>query len=217
MPVTAPLRHPLAARRTQRCFHFLLQNYLDNFPHALSNRSLQPLSQRTLLAHLHCSASLRHGVFLLCPEPLARRFRAFSFNDFSGEYAFYFSTGIGTEPNSATRQHRSPHLSRPLLRLSPAPRLLSFCRRMPEHQFSSLLQRNGGQHGTTKVRFPPLVTSFLSRAPHQTRLEPAYLCLEPLRRALIAGPLRWLWHRPVLLRKLQSADAPARWRGPSFL
>src|SRR2546428_833150 len=29
---------------------------------------------------------------------LSRRFRAFSFNDFSGEYAFYFSTGMGTEP-----------------------------------------------------------------------------------------------------------------------
>src|SRR5487761_3823 len=109
MPVTAPLRHPLAARRTQRCFHFLLQNYLDNFPHALSNRSLQPLSQRTLLAHLHCSASLRHGVFLLCPEPLARRFRAFSFNDFSGEYAFYFSTGIGTEPRRSRRLKSSPN------------------------------------------------------------------------------------------------------------
>jgi hypothetical protein len=50
------------------------------------------------LAHFHCSASLRHGVFLLCPEPPAKRFRAFSFTDFSGEYAFYFSTGMGTEP-----------------------------------------------------------------------------------------------------------------------
>jgi hypothetical protein len=71
MPVTDPLRHPLAAPRTQRCFHFLLQNHLDDLPHALSNRCLQPLAQRTLLAHFHCSASLRHGVFLLCPEPLA--------------------------------------------------------------------------------------------------------------------------------------------------
>src|ERR1700722_10684834 len=98
MPVTHPLRHPLAARCSQRCFHFLLQNHLDDLPHALSNRYLQPLSQRTLLAHFHCSASLRHGVFLLCPEPPAKRFRAFSFTDYSGEYAFYFSTGIGTEP-----------------------------------------------------------------------------------------------------------------------
>ena len=71
MPVTGPLRHPLAAPRTQRCFHFLLQNHLNDLPHSLSNRCLQPLAQRTLLAHFHCSASLRHGVFLLCPEPLA--------------------------------------------------------------------------------------------------------------------------------------------------
>jgi hypothetical protein len=33
-----------------------------------------------------------------CALNLSWRFRAFSFNDFSGEYAFYFSTGIGTEP-----------------------------------------------------------------------------------------------------------------------
>jgi hypothetical protein len=76
--------------------HFLLQNHLDDLPHPLPNRCLQPFSQRTLLAHFHCSASLRHGVFLLCPEPPAKRFRAFSFTDFSGEYAFYFSTGILT-------------------------------------------------------------------------------------------------------------------------
>jgi hypothetical protein len=31
---------------------------------------------------------------------------AFSFNDFSGEYAFYFSTGIGTEPDHFLR-HQS--------------------------------------------------------------------------------------------------------------
>src|SRR6266849_1254088 len=71
MPVTDPLRHPLTAPRTQRCIHFFLQHHLDDLPHSLSNRCLQPLSQRTLLAHFHCSASLRHGVFLLCPEPLA--------------------------------------------------------------------------------------------------------------------------------------------------
>src|ERR1700722_5460087 len=65
------LRHPLAARRTQRGFYFFLHHHLDDLPHALSNRCLQPLAQRTLLAHFHCSASLRHGVFLLCPEPLA--------------------------------------------------------------------------------------------------------------------------------------------------
>src|SRR6202162_1284821 len=100
MPVTDPLRHPLAAPRTQRCFHFLLQNHLDDLPHALSNRCFQPLAQRTLLAHFHCNASLRHGVFLLWPEPPPKRFRAFSFTDFSGEYAFYFSTGMGTEPPS---------------------------------------------------------------------------------------------------------------------
>src|ERR1700732_3877581 len=100
MPVTAPLRHPLAAPRTPPGFHFLLQNHLDDLPHALSNRCFQPLAQRTLLAHFHCSASLRHGVFLLCSEPPAKRFRAFSFTDFSGEYAFYFSTGMGTEPSS---------------------------------------------------------------------------------------------------------------------
>ena len=33
-----------------------------------------------------------------CALNLSQRFRAFSFTDFSGEYAFYFSTGIGTEP-----------------------------------------------------------------------------------------------------------------------
>jgi hypothetical protein len=33
-----------------------------------------------------------------CALNLSRRFRAFSFTDFSGEYAFYFSTGMGTEP-----------------------------------------------------------------------------------------------------------------------
>jgi hypothetical protein len=32
------------------------------------------------------------------PPRTARRFRAFSFTDYSGEYAFYFSTGIGIEP-----------------------------------------------------------------------------------------------------------------------
>jgi hypothetical protein len=42
--------------------------------------------------------------FLLCPEPLARRFRTFSSTDFSREYAFYFSTGIGTEPTRSGRQ-----------------------------------------------------------------------------------------------------------------
>src|ERR1700688_3681261 len=35
-----------------------------------------------------------------CALNLSRRFRAFSFTDFSGEYAFYFSTGMGTEPFS---------------------------------------------------------------------------------------------------------------------
>jgi hypothetical protein len=45
MPVTDPLRHPLAAPRTQRCFHSLLQNHLDDLPHALSNRCLQPLAR----------------------------------------------------------------------------------------------------------------------------------------------------------------------------
>jgi hypothetical protein len=71
MPVTDPLRHPLAARRTQRCFHSLLQNHLDDPP----SRALESLAptprERTLLAHFHCSASLHHSVFLLCPEPLA--------------------------------------------------------------------------------------------------------------------------------------------------
>jgi hypothetical protein len=33
-----------------------------------------------------------------CALNLSQRFRAFSFTDFSGEYAFYFSTGMGTEP-----------------------------------------------------------------------------------------------------------------------
>ena len=97
MPVTDPLRHPLAAPRTQRCFHFLLQNHLDDLPHALSNRCLQPLAQRTLLA-----TSIAVLVFAMayssCALNLSRRFRAFSFTDFSGEYAFYFSTGMGTEP-----------------------------------------------------------------------------------------------------------------------
>src|SRR5882762_5524560 len=114
MPVTDPLRHPLAAPRTQRCFHFLLQNHLDDLPHALSNRCLQPLSQRTLLAHIRCSASLRHGVFLLSALNLLQRFRAFSFNDFSGEYAFYFSTGMGTEPRASRNIKQPPRELGPL-------------------------------------------------------------------------------------------------------
>jgi hypothetical protein len=54
------------------------------------------------LAHFYCSASLRHGVFLLCPEPPAKRFRAFSFTDFSGEYAFYFLQESRQSPTNAS-------------------------------------------------------------------------------------------------------------------
>jgi hypothetical protein len=36
-----------------------------------------------------------------CALNLSQRFRAFSFTDFSGEYAFDFSTGIGTEPQDS--------------------------------------------------------------------------------------------------------------------
>jgi hypothetical protein len=57
-------------------------------------------SRREHSWRFHCNASLRHGVFRLYPEPPAKRFRVFSFFDFSGEYAFYFSTGMGTEPPS---------------------------------------------------------------------------------------------------------------------
>src|SRR5665213_1879592 len=90
MPVAHSFHHALAAPRSQCRFHLFLQNHFDHFPHPLPYRRLQPLPQRSLLALFHCNASLRHGVFLLCPEPPLKRFRDFSFNYFSGEYAFLF-------------------------------------------------------------------------------------------------------------------------------
>jgi hypothetical protein len=53
-----------------------------------------------------------------CALNLSRRFRAFSFNDFSGEYAFYFSPGMGTEPvvraKAAMRGHfKTGHMEWP--------------------------------------------------------------------------------------------------------
>jgi len=40
-----------------------------------------------------------------CARRLLNRPRAFSFNDFSGEYASYFSTGMGTQPTQMVREH----------------------------------------------------------------------------------------------------------------
>src|SRR5207244_11640519 len=42
-------------------------------------------------------ATVRHGVSS-CGRDLQQRDPGFVFNDFSGAYAFHFSTGIGTEP-----------------------------------------------------------------------------------------------------------------------
>src|SRR5947209_20425349 len=44
------------------------------------------------------ATSLPHGVSSSCRD-LQRRDPGFVFNGFSGEYAFHFSTGIGTEPH----------------------------------------------------------------------------------------------------------------------
>src|SRR5665213_1424272 len=113
MPVAHSFHHALAAPRSQCRFHLFLQNHFDHFPHPLPYRRLQPLPQRSLLALFHCNASLRHGVFLLCPEPPLKRFRDFSFNYFSGEYAFLFFY--------RNRDRTSPTATRPCPNSSPPP------------------------------------------------------------------------------------------------
>src|SRR5260370_9693172 len=79
MAFAAPFGHPLVARCPQRRFHFFFQNHLNHFPHPLPNGRLQTFSHRNLLVHFLANASLPHGVFLLCPKPPAKRFRAFLF------------------------------------------------------------------------------------------------------------------------------------------
>src|SRR5437899_11625621 len=51
------------------------------------------------------ATSLPHGVSSSCRD-LQRRDPGFVFNGFSGEYAFHFSTGIGTEPLSLSEIQR---------------------------------------------------------------------------------------------------------------
>src|SRR5208282_2537427 len=47
----------------------------------------------------NCGAVLLFAMaYSSCSRDLQRRDPGFVFNDFSGEYAFHFSTGIGTEP-----------------------------------------------------------------------------------------------------------------------
>src|SRR5205807_1547796 len=99
MSVTAARGRALGARRSQRLLHFLFQHLLDQLPHPLPQPLLQTLPPGVglLLAQVHRSASLPHGVSSSCRD-LQRRDPGFVFNGFSGEYAFHFSTGIGTEP-----------------------------------------------------------------------------------------------------------------------
>src|SRR5665213_899421 len=127
MPVAHSFHHALAAPRSQCRFHLFLQNHFDHFPHPLPYRRLQPLPQRSLLALFHCNASLRHGVFLLCPEPPLKRFRDFSFNYFSGEYAFlfFYRNRDRTEsfPHHAHTRVGSARIAPPWLSCPPGPPL----------------------------------------------------------------------------------------------
>src|SRR5207302_5067452 len=87
----------------KRILHFLLQNLRDEFAHPLPQPLLQTLPPGIplLLVRARCRATVRHGVSS-CGRDLQQRDPGFVFNDFSGAYAFHFSTGIGTEP--VTRQ-----------------------------------------------------------------------------------------------------------------
>ena|SRR5947209_6969591 len=83
----------------KRILHFLLQNLRDEFAHPLPQPLLQTLPPGIplLLVRARCRATVRHGVSS-CGRDLQQRDPGFVFNDFSGAYAFHFSTGIGTEP-----------------------------------------------------------------------------------------------------------------------
>src|SRR5205807_6651799 len=97
--IAAPARRALGALRSQRILPFLLQNLRDEFAHPLPQPLLQTLPPGIplLLVWARCRATVRHGVSS-CGRDLQRRDPGFVFNDFSGAYAFHFSTGIGTEP-----------------------------------------------------------------------------------------------------------------------
>src|SRR3989475_2710598 len=99
----------LGALRSQRLLHFLLQNLRDEFAHPLPQPLLQTLPPGIplLLVRARCRATVRHGVSS-CGRDLQRRDPGFVFNDFSGAYAFHFSTGIGTEPTSISEIRETP-------------------------------------------------------------------------------------------------------------
>src|SRR5437879_4406257 len=88
----------------KRILHFLLQNLRDEFAHPLPQPLLQTLPPGIplLLVRARCRATVRHGVSS-CGRDLQQRDPGFVFNDFSGAYAFHFSTGIGTEPRNRDR------------------------------------------------------------------------------------------------------------------
>src|SRR5207245_9792303 len=74
-------------------------NHLNPFPHPLPDGRLQTFSQRTLLDHFLANASLPHGVFLLCPKPPAKRFRAFLFKPSQENTPSDFLQESGRNPN----------------------------------------------------------------------------------------------------------------------
>src|SRR5579863_2560472 len=65
MPVTATPRRALAPPRSQRLFHFFLQNLFDHLSHPLPNRCFQPFFPRMDLVFHPLSDTLPHGVFLM--------------------------------------------------------------------------------------------------------------------------------------------------------
>src|SRR5437879_1616055 len=91
----------------KRILHFLLQNLRDEFAHPLPQPLLQTLPPGIplLLVRARCRATVRHGVSS-CGRDLQQRDPGFVFNDFSGAYAFHFSTGIGTEPGAVGVERR---------------------------------------------------------------------------------------------------------------
>src|SRR5207302_719739 len=103
----------------KRILHFLLQNLRDEFAHPLPQPLLQTLPPGIplLLVRARCRATVRHGVSS-CGRDLQQRDPGFVFNDFSGAYAFHFSTGIGTEPTFQTQSFgfRTPRLRTESLR-----------------------------------------------------------------------------------------------------
>src|SRR5437660_626605 len=112
------------AARWERCAP-TLQNLRDEFAHPLPQPLLQTLPPGIplLLVRARCRATVRHGVSS-CGRDLQQRDPGFVFNDFSGAYAFHFSTGIGTEPYSpAHLLGQASRLQRPraayLLQLAP--------------------------------------------------------------------------------------------------